>query len=99
MGMHAYLRSRALHELADIAGRIYFWRSWAFYDTRSRYRFSMLGTLWIFMSTAVTAVSVGLIYGQFFGLNVTQYLPYFTAGLIVWTFISSVLNEASTALI
>lgn len=51
------------------------------------------------MSTAVTAVSVGLIYGQFFGLNVTQYLPYFTAGLIVWTFVSSVLTEASTTLI
>lgn len=97
--MDATSRSRALYELADIAARNYVWRALAFYDIRSRYRFSMLGTCWIMMSTAVTAVSVGLIYGQFFGMNVTQYLPYFTAGLIVWIFISSVLNEASTTLI
>lgn len=97
--MDAYSRSRALHELVDIVGRNYFWRALAFYDIRSRYRFSVLGTFWIVMSTAITAVSVGLIYGQFFGLNVKQYLPYFTSGLIVWTFISSVLNEASTTLI
>ena len=96
--MDAASRSRALHELADIASRSYVWRALAFYDIRSRYRFSVLGTCWIVMSTAVTAVSVGLIYGQFFGMNVTQYLPYFTAGLIVWTFIASVLNEAATTL-
>lgn len=97
--MDAASRSRALYELADIAGRNYVWRALAFYDIRSRYRFSVLGTGWIVISTAVTAVSVGLIYGQFFGMNVTQYLPYFTAGLIVWTFIASALNEASTTLI
>lgn len=97
--MEATSRSRALYELADIVSRSYVWRALAFYDIRSRYRFSVLGTGWIVISTAVTAVSVGLIYGQFFGLDVTQYLPYFTAGLIVWTFISSALNEASTTLI
>jgi lipopolysaccharide transport system permease protein len=97
--MDATSRSRALYELADIAGRNYVWRALAFYDIRSRYRFSVLGTGWIMISTAVTAVSVGLIYGQFFGMNVTQYLPYFAAGLIVWTFIASALNEASTTLI
>jgi lipopolysaccharide transport system permease protein len=97
--MDATSRSRALYELADIAVRNHVWRALAFYDIRSRYRFSVLGTGWVVMSTAVTAVSVGLIYGQFFGLNVTQYLPYFTAGLIVWTFIASALNEASTTLI
>lgn len=92
-------RARALHDLAGIVDRGYVWRALAFYDIRSRYRFSMLGTLWIVMSTAVTAVSVGLIYGQFFGQDIGQYLPYFTAGLIVWTFISTVLNEASGTLI
>lgn len=96
--MNADSRSRALNELADIVGRSYVWRALAFHDIRSRYRFSMLGTLWVVITTGVTAVSVGLIYGQFFGMNVAQYLPYFTAGLIVWTFIASVLNDASATL-
>jgi ABC-type polysaccharide/polyol phosphate export permease len=91
-------RTRALQEIAGIARHSRVWRTLALWDIRSRYRFSMLGTLWLVMTTAVTAVSVGLIYSQVFGQDISSYLPYFTAGLIVWTFIASVLNEAAGTL-
>jgi lipopolysaccharide transport system permease protein len=96
--MDASLRARALHDLGDIVARNHVWRALAFYDIRSKYRFSMLGTLWIVMTTAVTAASVGIIYGQFFGQEMSRYLPYFTIGLVVWTFMSAVFNEAATTL-
>jgi lipopolysaccharide transport system permease protein len=96
--MDTSLRARAMHELAGLVAQNHVWRALAFCDIRSKYRHSMLGTLWIVMTTAVTAVSVGVIYGQFFGQDMSRYLPYFTAGLVVWTFMSSVLNEAATTL-
>lgn len=74
------------------------WRALALADIRAKYRLSTLGTLWITMSMGVMSVSIGLIYGQFFGQDIASYLPYFTAGMLIWTFMSSALNEATTAL-
>ncbi len=77
----------------------YVWRALARADIRSKHRYTKLGTLWITLSTGVTALSIGLIYGQFFGQDVSTYLPYFVAGMVVWTFMASVLNEATQTLI
>src|SRR5262245_38787080 len=99
MTMSAQSRARALRELGQIASLNHIWRALAFHDIRAKYRFSTLGSFWIVISTGVTAVSIGLIYGQFFGQDVKSYLPYFTAGIIVWTFISTVFNEASSTLV
>lgn len=43
--------------------------------------------------------TIGLFYGQFYGSDAAFYLPYFTASYIVWTFISSTINEAATSLV
>jgi ABC-type polysaccharide/polyol phosphate export permease len=75
------------------------WAALAFADIRSKYRASVLGSLWITMATGAIAVSIGVVYGQFFGQSVESYLPYFTASYIVWVFISSTIGEASTSLI
>lgn len=45
------------------------------------------------------ALAIGLFYGQFFGQDMHSYLPYFTASIVTWTFISSVLSEASLTLV
>ena len=90
---------RAWSDLKSIVSASYVWRALAWADIRSKYRLSTLGTLWITLSTGVTAVSIGLIYGQFFGQNLSTYLPYFTAGMIFWTFIASVIGESTQALI
>ncbi len=44
--------------------------------------------MWITLSMAVTIFSVGLVFGTLFGNDMSQYLPYFAVGIIVWTFIS-----------
>jgi ABC-type polysaccharide/polyol phosphate export permease len=51
------------------------------------------------MATGAIAISIGLVYGQFFGQSVESYLPYFTASYITWIFISSTIGEGSTSLI
>jgi ABC-type polysaccharide/polyol phosphate export permease len=92
-------REQAISDLKGIYRRSYVWRALAFADIRSKYRFSTLGSFWLTISTAVTALAIGAIYGQFFGQDISSYLPYFVTGMVVWTFISSVVNEATTTLI
>lgn len=90
--------NRAWTDLCATAADSHIWRALALADIRAKYRMSTFGTLWITLSMGVMAVSIGLIYGQFFGQDISSYLPYFTAGMLAWTFMSSALNEATTAL-
>lgn len=74
------------------------WRIWyalAIQDVLTRYRGSTLGPFWITISTGITAITMGFLYGALFGINRTTYLPYFTTGLISWTFISLFLIEST----
>ena len=90
---------RAWADLRATAADHRIWRALAFADIRAKYRLSTFGTFWITLSMGVLSISIGLIYGQFFGQDISSYLPYFTAGMIGWTFMASAFNEATTALI
>jgi ABC-type polysaccharide/polyol phosphate export permease len=90
---------RARRDLRDIVAHATIWSSLAFADIRSKYRLSTFGSLWITLTTGAMALGIGLFYGQFFGQEMHSYLPYFTANIITWTFISSVIGEASTTLV
>jgi ABC-type polysaccharide/polyol phosphate export permease len=90
---------RALRDLRDVVVRSTVWSSLANADIRSKYRLSTFGSLWITLTTGAMALAIGLFYGQFFGQDMHTYLPYFTASIITWTFISSVLGEASLTLV
>lgn len=90
---------RARDDLVRAMKDAYVWNSLAFADIRSKYRLSTMGSLWITMSTGALAVGIGVLYGQFFGQDVSKYLPYFAAGYIVWIFASSIISESSTVMI
>ena len=75
------------------------WSSLAMQDILVRYRGSILGPFWITISTAITAYSMGFLYGILFGIDRSTYLPYFTTGMITWTFISMIINESTKILL
>ena len=91
--------TRGVRELQAIFLHSYTWRMLAFVDIRSRYRRTTLGPFWITMTTAVMALSIGLLYGQFFGQAIAGYLPYFIVGYVSWMLIASVISESTTALV
>lgn len=67
--------------------------AWA--DIRQRYRRSLIGPFWITLSTAVLIATIGFIFGNIFHSTKKEFLPYLTSGLILWTLISSSINESS----
>jgi ABC-type polysaccharide/polyol phosphate export permease len=73
--------------------RNWFWSALAMQDVRLRYRGSVIGPFWITLSMAIMVGSMGLIYAKLFNQDIASYLPFLTAGIIVWSFISSQVNE------
>jgi ABC-type polysaccharide/polyol phosphate export permease len=76
-----------------------FWFYSAWMDTKQKYRRSVLGPFWISISLAIFVLSIGILWSQLFKIDVESYLPYFCAGLLLWTFISGVINESCSVFI
>lgn len=91
-------RERAIEDLLTGLSR---WRlAWALArgDIMHRYRGSVLGPLWLTISTAVMLAALGFLYAQLFRMDVAQYLPWLAVSLIVWNMIAQVVNEAALTL-
>lgn len=68
-------------------------------DVRARYRRSALGPFWITLSMGVMIGTIGIVFGQIFNTPMQEYLPFLTIGMILWSFIASVVNEGSLGFI
>lgn len=84
---------KALHQYASL----FLLLGWQ--DLRQRYRRSSLGPFWISISMGVMIATIGIVFGQIFKSPMQEYLPFLATGIILWAFISSVLNEGCTAFI
>ena len=68
-------------------------------DIRQRYRRSTLGPFWITISTGVMIACIGLIFGNLFKSPMQEFLPFLSVGLILWSFISSVITESTNVFV
>src|SRR6266850_2293276 len=62
-------------------------------DIKQRYRRSMLGPLWLTISTAVMVIALGYVYAVIFRQSLNDYFPYLAAGLVIWSFISGTIVD------
>jgi lipopolysaccharide transport system permease protein len=91
-------RERANEDLRAGFGR---WRlAWALArsDITHRYRGSVLGPIWLTLSTAVMLVALGFLYAKLFRIDVALYMPWLAASLIIWSIIATVIGDACTAI-
>ena len=82
--------------IEDVLGSFTSWRLWVslgWNDIAKQYRRSFIGPIWIALNTAIFIVGFGLIGAQLFKTDLPDYLPYFCAGQVVFTLLSSLLNE------
>ena len=77
----------------DLAGTL----GWQ--DIKQRYRRSKLGPFWLTISMGVLIGALGLVFGGIFDTPMREFLPFLAIGIIVWTYISTVINEGCTAFI
>lgn len=88
--------------LKDIVKGFSSWRVWlllSWQDIKLRYRRSQLGPFWITISMAVTIYTMAFLYGELLKMNLSTYFPFLAAGMLVWTMISTIINESTASFI
>lgn len=78
---------------ADLAGTL----GWQ--DVKQRYRRSKLGPFWLTISMGVLIGALGMVFGAIFKMPMQEFLPFLAIGIILWTYISTVINEGCVAFI
>ena len=63
------------------------------------YRRSVLGQFWITLSMVVTFAAIGGVFGLIFRSPIVEYLPFLGSGLVLWNFLSLIINDGATSLI
>jgi ABC-type polysaccharide/polyol phosphate export permease len=87
----------ALADLVDGLRRWELWGTLAWFDIRQRYRRSTLGPFWITISMGVMVIGLSVLWSTLFRQDLSVYMPFFAVGFIVWTLISSMIQEGCTA--
>jgi lipopolysaccharide transport system permease protein len=87
--------------LADLRDGLSQWRlalALARLDLRNRYRGSVLGPLWMSLSTLIMLIGLGLLYGTLFKFKLSNYLPHLAVSLIVWQWMAGFINDSCATL-
>ncbi len=92
-------RARAGLALADLRQALVMWRlcwtlSWL--DIKLRYRGSLLGPLWLTLSTAIMVGSMGFLYAGLFHMDLREYLPFLALSIVLWNFLGTLVSDACT---
>lgn len=75
------------------------WLTLGWHDIRQRYRRSIAGPFWITISMAMMIGGIGYLSSGVFNHRIDDSLPYIAAGIIVFGYISSLVNEGSNVFI
>ncbi len=82
----------------DLTQGAYQWRLWhllGIVELRRRYSRSRLGQLWLMLSTAISIGSMSAVWSILWKQPIEQLMPFVGAGMIIWTYMSTVINECT----
>src|SRR3546814_14557644 len=68
-------------------------------DVRQRYRRSALGPFWLTISMGVMIATIGVVFGSIFKTPMVEFFPFLSLGLILWTYISTIITEGCAGFI
>ena len=86
----------------DVLRSARLWHIWVrlgLQDVRHKFRRSTVGPAWIFLNLGVMIAAVGIIYGRLLGQDLHEFIPYLTAGLVIWQYLTSTITEGAHALV
>ena len=69
------------------------WRRWAWLETISGYRRSVLGNFWLTINLFVMVFGMGGVFSILWKIDIKDYLPYVAISLLVWNIIATLINE------
>lgn len=84
--------------LTDFFGaivKVSVWRSLGVLEVKQRYQRSVLGPWWVSISMLIFIVVLGTVFSRLFSATLSEYIPYFSAGYLMWLYISTCINEST----
>ncbi|PTT05398.1 ABC transporter permease [Pseudomonas sp. HMWF006] len=91
--------SVAFHDVRNSLRRYSLVAMLGWQDLRQRYRRSALGPFWLTISMGVMIGTIGVVFGQIFKAPMGEFLPFLAVGMILWTFMSTVISEGGNGFI
>lgn len=80
-----------LADVVDGFRRVHLWKTLGLSDFRIRHRRTAIGPLWEVVSTTIMVLGLGVMFGSLFGRSDQNYFAYLGTGLVLWTYVSSIL--------
>jgi ABC-2 type transport system permease protein/lipopolysaccharide transport system permease protein len=88
----------ALQDIRQSLSQYQIWLNLGFLEVKQRYRRSVLGPWWITLTMSIFILAMGTIFSRLFKQNLSEYIPFFTVGFLMWSFISTCISEATEIL-
>ncbi len=85
----------SFQDLKKASGQYRIWLHLGLLEVKQRYRRSVLGPWWISISMLIFIVVMGVIFSRLFVQSLPQYITFFTSGFLLWSFVSSCINEST----
>ena len=85
----------------DIVDSLRNFKSWFFMarvDIRLRYRRTVIGPFWMVLTMGMSIACLGVVFKILFKQELITFLPYLSAGIICWAFITLVVGDGCTVL-
>lgn len=68
-------------------------------DIATRYKRSRIGAFWLTINVLVLITVLGFVFGTLFKASINDFLPHLALGMIIWFFLSNVINESCTGFV
>jgi ABC-type polysaccharide/polyol phosphate export permease len=92
-------RARAITDLICGVGNYRIWMALAWQEIKQRYRRSVLGPLWLTLSTGIMIAAMGPLYNRLLGQALNSYFSYLATSIVVWQMIASMIQDSCQAFI
>jgi len=90
---------RTVRDVVRSAKLWHIWTRLGLLDLRMRFRRSAVGPGWVFLNLSVLVMAIGFIYANLLGQDAHYFIPYLTAGLILWNYLTNSIVEGGNAFV
>lgn len=91
--------NKSIKDLMESINRAKIWLHLGWVDIQQKYRGSVLGPIWITLSMVVFVIALSIVYTRLFQQDIKTFLPFLTAGMLSWIFISTIITESADVFI
>jgi len=85
----------AMRDFSGALKKFAVWQNLGVLEVKQRYQRSVLGPWWVSISMLIFIIVLGTVFSRIFSMDYAAYMPYFSAGYLLWLYISSCLNEST----